>query len=178
MALRHDRAFFGRWPRRPAEISFRPAVDADRGFLAALYASTREEELAPVPWPDSAKRDFLEHQFQLQHAYYHDVFVDSDFLVILHRDEPIGRVYVHRTATEILVIDIALLLAWRGRGIGSALLGEIVDEAQRTGRHISLHVEPHNRAKRLYERLGFQMIENRGVYDYMTWTLPPGRAVS
>ena len=39
--------------------------------------------------------------------------------------------------------------------------------ADRLGRPVSLHVEPFNPARRLYERLGFRVIETRGLYELM-----------
>ena len=44
---------------RARGITLRPARDDDLPWLRTLYASTRTEELARVPWPDAAKRDFL-----------------------------------------------------------------------------------------------------------------------
>jgi ribosomal protein S18 acetylase RimI-like enzyme len=66
-------------------------------------------------------------------------------------------------------MDIALIPDWRNRGVGTRLLNEILDEAQTTGSRVTLHVEPDNPAQRLYRRLGFQLIEHRGVYDFLGW---------
>jgi ribosomal protein S18 acetylase RimI-like enzyme len=168
-----ERAFFGTYAGRSAGIHFRPIVEADRPFLLDLYASTRESELAPVPWPPEAKRAFLAQQFAAQHNYYHEVYKDSDFLLILHGDDSIGRIYVHRMPGKICVVDIALLPQHCGQGIGTALLTELIDEARATSCEINLHVEPNNPAQRLYARLGFELVEHRGAYDYLV--LPPAR---
>jgi RimJ/RimL family protein N-acetyltransferase len=162
-----ERAFFGTYAGRPEGLRFRPIADADLGFLCDLYASTREAELAPVPWPPAAKRAFLEQQFAAQHAFYHDAYKDSDFLLILHDENPIGRIYVHRMPGKICVVDITLLSAHRGHGIGTALFAELIDEARATSGEINLHVEPNNPAQRLYTRLGFRLVEHREVYDYL-----------
>lgn len=139
-------------------------------FLCALYASTRAEELAPVPWPEQEKQAFLRRQFGLQHQYYRQTFPQADFLLVLSANEAIGRIYVAREEDAINLIDIALLPQWRGRGIGTALLGELVAESERTRRAIVLHVEPNNPARRLYARCGFALVENRGVYDFLRRT--------
>ena len=166
------RAFAGVSPHRRAGITFRSITDEDRDFLCALYASTRAEELAPVPWPEEAKRAFLAQQFQLQHTHYRNTYADADFWLILADGEPVGRIYVQRTETELRVIEVSLVPAWRGRGLGSSLFAELIDEARRTQREITLHVESFNPARRLYARLGFRFIENRGVYDLMSWSPP------
>lgn len=138
----------------------------------ALYASTREEELRPLPWPDEAKRAFLASQFDLQHRHYVGTFADAAFLLILEHEQPIGRVYLHRSAHELMVIEISLVAERRGHGLGTALLTEVLDEARADGKSVSLHVESYNPAARLYARLGFEIVERGGVYDMMRWTSP------
>jgi len=50
-------------------LALRPAGPEDIAFLFRVYASTRTEELAPVPWSDEQKRAFLAMQFDLQDRY-------------------------------------------------------------------------------------------------------------
>ncbi len=152
-----------RWPG----LSFRPVDHADLPFLAMLYASTRESELAPVPWPEETKRAFLRDQFDKQHAHYRQHYQDADYWLIEHAGQPIGRVYVYRSPGEIRLMDIALIPAQRGRGVGASLLAELVDEADRHSARITLHVEGDNPVKRLYQRLGFALVEQRGPYEFL-----------
>ena len=154
---------------RPAGLHLRPIAEADFPFLRDLYASVRADELAPVPWPEAAKRSFLDEQFALQHAHYVKVYVGADFLLIEKDGTSIGRIYVYRTPAEIRLMDIALIAAERGRGIGTALVSELMEEAATTNCELTLHVEPDNPAQRLYQRLGFRLIEHRGVYDFLGW---------
>jgi ribosomal protein S18 acetylase RimI-like enzyme len=149
------------------DIMLRPIRDDDLPFLRRVYASTREEELAPVPWTRAEKDAFLGSQFALQHRYYQEHYSDADFRVILVGGVPVGRLYLARWEGEHRIVDIAVLPEHRGRGIGSRLLGEIVAEADAAGKPVSIHVEIQNRARRLYERLGFRPIEERGVYILM-----------
>jgi ribosomal protein S18 acetylase RimI-like enzyme len=166
------RAYLEACAGRPVGVSFRAIVDSDHQFLRDLYASVRAAELAPVAWPQEAKRQFLDDQFALQHQHYLKNYVGADLLLIERYGMPIGRIYVYRTATEIRLMDIALVAEQRGCGIGSALLHELMDEARATNRQLTLHVEPDNPAQRLYQRLGFSLIEHRGVYDFLGWKAP------
>ncbi len=151
---------------RPA-IALRPATPDDREALVAIYRSTREEELALTGWDDSQKAAFIEMQFSAQDRSYRDANPDGRFLVILVDGEPVGRLYVARLADELRVVDLAILPSHRGLGIGSALLADVIAEAQAAGLPIRLHVEPWNPARRLYERLGFVTIDIRGFYEFM-----------
>jgi GNAT superfamily N-acetyltransferase len=165
------------WTRAAAAgLSFRPATDDDLPFLSRLYASTRAEELAPVPWPEEQKAAFLAMQFQAQHIHYHRHYPSADWLIVLRDGEPVGRVYVERWASEHRLIDIALMPERRGTGLGAALLQDLMDDAAAAGKPLSTHVEKFNPAMRLYHRLGFVTVEDKGVYDLLRWT-PPERPV-
>jgi ribosomal protein S18 acetylase RimI-like enzyme len=153
-------------------LGLRPVVDDDLPFLCRLNASTRAQELAPVPWTDAQKAAFLTMQFQAQHAHYLQHYPDAQRLVILHDDDPVGRVYVDRWTREHRIVDIALLPEHCGRGYGSALLRDLMDEAAAAEKAVSIHVEKNNPAMRLYRRLGFVPVEDKGVYDLMRWTSP------
>ena len=139
----------------------------DGEFLYRLYASTRAEELEPVPWTDERKAEFLRMQFEAQTRHYRAHYPDAAFEVIELDGEPVGRLYVDRRPDEIRIVDISLLPAFRGRGIGTALLERIIDEADGAGKSVSIHVEKLNPARRLYEQLGFREVEDRGVYLFM-----------
>jgi ribosomal protein S18 acetylase RimI-like enzyme len=152
--------------------TLRPVTEADRGFLLSVYASTREDELAQVAWEEGAKEAFLEHQFSAQDQHYRANYPGAAFDVIEVDGEPAGRLYVHRGADEIRIMDIALAPPFRGRGIGTALVRELMEEAGAGERSLSIHVEMNNPARRLYERLGFVPAGEHGVYVLMRWTQP------
>lgn len=142
----------------------RPVATADAPFLRRVYASTREDELAVVPWSDEERDAFLRHQFDAQDAHYR-TYVDADFSVIEADGQPAGRLYVARWADEIRIMDIALLPEHRRKGIGSELLRALLAEGAATGRPVTIHVERNNPARALYERLGFvQRSDEGGVY--------------
>jgi ribosomal protein S18 acetylase RimI-like enzyme len=145
-------------------VALRPVAAADTPFLARLYASTREAELARVPWSDEQKAAFLAQQFAAQTGHYERHYAGAAFDVVLVDGAPAGRLYVARGADEIRVVDIAVAPAFRGRGIGSGLLRELLAEADAAGKRVSIHVERSNPALRLYERLGFAPAGETGVH--------------
>jgi ribosomal protein S18 acetylase RimI-like enzyme len=150
-------------------VTLRPVSAADEQFLREVYASTRAEELAAVPWNDEQKTAFLRMQFDAQDRYYREVYPHGAFDVILIEGEPAGRLYVNRGPDEIRIIDIALLPAYRRRRIGTHLLGSLQTEAALARKALTIHVERFNPALRLYERLGFQQIADRGAYLLLEW---------
>jgi ribosomal protein S18 acetylase RimI-like enzyme len=140
---------------------------ADAEFLLSVYASTRAQELAVVPWTDAELEAFLRMQFDAQDRSYRDQRPAAAFDVIVVDGVPAGRLYVDRSADEIRIVDIALLPEHRGRGVGTGLIGRIVDEGRASGRPVTIHVERGNRARALYDRLGFGQISTTGVYDLL-----------
>jgi ribosomal protein S18 acetylase RimI-like enzyme len=80
---------------------------------------------------------------------------------------PAGRLYVGRWPQTIRIVDIALLPEHRGVGVGTRLLGGLLAEADAAGKPVSIHVERFNPAMRLYRRLGFEELEDKGVYVLM-----------
>lgn len=149
--------------RRPALAAIAPGRwrwrglrDDDHAWLAALYASTRAQELQAVPWPAPAKQQFLAQQFAAQHQHYLAQYPQAHYLAIECDDQPVGRCYIDETGEDDLLVDISLFPQWRGQGIGRAVIACQQQASAARGRGVALHVLIHNTAaRRLYERLGF-----------------------
>ena len=148
-------------------LGFREETEADIPFLSSLYASTRLEELTPVPWSDAQKAAFLAQQFSAQRAHYRRHYEGAEWLVVVHHSEAVGRLYIAEWPREIRIVDIALIPQARGQGFGTALLLDLIVEATAAGKIVSIHVERMNPALSLYRRLGFREVEDKGVYLLM-----------
>lgn len=159
-------------PASLAERGFRlrHARDSDLPRLQELYADTRTDEMACVPWPLVAKQQFLNQQFALQHHHYLDHYANADFLVIDYENTLQGRYYLLRSAPQHLIVDISLMTAQRGQGIGRALIEASQQEARTLGRGMRLQVLQDNvRAQKLYEKLGFIVCDSSGMHLEMYW---------
>jgi ribosomal protein S18 acetylase RimI-like enzyme len=142
-------------------ISYREMTDADLPFVAALYATTRAREIAATGWPPEMQAAFLEQQHRAQHASYRSSYPDAEWLLIERGGEAIGRLYLARQEDMLLLIDVSLLPTERGAGLGTAILTDLL--AGETGA-VQLHVERTNAARRLYARLGFEIVEEQAIY--------------
>jgi len=154
-------------------VTLRPVAAEDEGFLYSVYASTREAELAGVNWTEKEKTAFLRQQFEAQARHYREQYDGATYHVIEVDDRPAGRLYVARWDDEIRIMDIALLPEKCGRGIGTALLRDLLNEGAGAGQRVTVHVEQFNPARRLYERLGFRWMRDVGVYVLMQWSPDP-----
>jgi ribosomal protein S18 acetylase RimI-like enzyme len=153
-------------------VSLRLITPEDVPFLARVYASTRWDELVPTGWSDEEKAVFCRRQFDAQSAHYRQHYPEASFEIIERDGAPIGRLYVARWEKEIRIVDISLLPEARGAGIGTKLLRELQEEGRAAGKSLTIHVERFNRALQLYQRLGFQEVEDKGVYLLMRWSAP------
>lgn len=153
-------------------VTLRPVVDSDREFLVALYASTRDEELSQVEWAQGQREAFIRMQFDAQDRQYRLHNPEGSFDVIEVDGRSAGRLYVDRRPGDLRIVDLSLLPAYRGAGVGSRLLTGLIEEAGDSGRIVSIHVEVHNPAAALYTRLGFVAVAEHGVYRRMERRVP------
>ena len=153
-------------------LDYRPCAAEDFDFIEALYLSTRDEELALSGWPEAEKKAFLTQQHRAQHHHYQTYYPNAERLILERGGTPIGRLYVDIWPLELRIIDISLVPATRGQGIGQAILRDVIAWAADQARGVSIHVEKFNPARRLYHRLGFVVTEDKGVYELMECGTP------
>ena len=158
------------------KILLRPVVDDDREFLLRVYECSREIELAVVPWDAAMKRAFVVHQFDAQTSHYSTEYPESRHYVIelSETSEPVGRLYVNRTNEQISILDITVLNDFRRRGVGSVVVGDLVEEARSTGRSVQVYVETFNPSKLFFTKRGFTVEGDDGVNVRLVWRINKG----
>jgi ribosomal protein S18 acetylase RimI-like enzyme len=154
------------------QVALRPVTGADRDFLIGVYGSTRDEELSQVAWAEGQREAFVRMQFDAQDVEYRTRNPDGTFDVVQVGGRAAGRLYVDRRPGDVRIVDIALLPEFRGQGVGAHLIDRLMHEAAESGCRLSIHVEVHNRAAGLYDRLGFAVVAEQGIYRRMEWTAP------
>lgn len=125
--------------------------------------------MALLDWSQEEKAAFLTMQFEAQTRHYDEHYADSEFLIVERDGRPIGRLYLQQRDDEIRIVDIALLPEDRRGGIGGCLLQQVLHRAAASALAVRIHVERNNPAMSLYERLGFEKIDDLGVYLLMEW---------
>ena len=129
-------------------IARRPATAADLEFLYRLM----RESLGPYvvqtygPWDEAERRDRFFRETNLE---THEV-VELD-------GEPVGCLCTSSSPDSVRLHRVFLLPAVQGRGIGTGLVCEVLAAARASGRPVRLRVLRVNPARRLYERLGFEV---------------------
>lgn len=157
-------------------IQLRPVTERDTAFIEMVYRSTREEELALTNWTEQQKQAFIIMQSMAQLAEYKKNCPGAVYQIIVYKKKDLGRLITWETNDAIRIVDISLLPAARGKGIGKYLFKELIDDAYKKNKKLSLHVEQNNSAQKWYEQLGFVYISKNGRYFYME-KIPAGNTL-
>jgi ribosomal protein S18 acetylase RimI-like enzyme len=136
-------SFLGPRPR-PA---LRPATETDIPFLMDL----RHQSMDAVMVAAGMTPDDEAHMRRVLYAF-------EWAQVVMLAGEPIGLLKVVRTAPVWDLIQIQLLPAAQGKGLGEQLLRTLMAQAMAAGASVKLCVLKVNPALHLYERLGFVVI--------------------
>lgn len=126
----------------------RSASESDREFLFELHCRTMREVIEKTwGWDEEWQRTDFERRFR-----------QCVVSVIEHEGRPIGGLMLEPRPDSIDIREIQVLPEWQGRGIGTAVVRQIITQAASRGAAVTLSVVPANsRAKQLYDRLGFEV---------------------
>jgi ribosomal protein S18 acetylase RimI-like enzyme len=144
-------------------ISLRPVAASDEPFLLQLYSSTRELEMSQVPWSPEQKQAFVAMQFTAQAQAYASSHPKATHETIWADGKPVGRLYLDRAPDGFHILDITIAPEFRNAGIGSQVLREIIEEADRHRKPIGIYTETFNPSQHLFARLGFLAESSDGV---------------
>jgi ribosomal protein S18 acetylase RimI-like enzyme len=154
------------------EFFLRPVTPEDYEEMVGVYASTRAAELAQVTWWDDAQKlAFCRMQYHAQKSEYDARYPDAQYDVIMLEGRTAGRFWVGRDDEQIRMLDVTILPWAQGRGVGTALVLSLIEEARASGKLLRHMVFVLNEgARRLYERLGFVVFEEvGGSHLHMEW---------
>jgi ribosomal protein S18 acetylase RimI-like enzyme len=81
-----------------------------------------------------------------------------------------GVLSVEDSSDELFLADLEIHPRWQGRGIGSAVVRSLQDEARAAGKPLTLQVlHVNSRARALYERLGFREVWRDEIRARLRW---------
>ncbi|MCE7982405.1 MAG: GNAT family N-acetyltransferase [Caldilinea sp. CFX5] len=152
-------------------FTIRPASPADEPFLwEMLYEAIYVPAGRPKPNRAILREPSLAHyvaNWGQQPGDFALLAIDQQsgqpvgaaWLRLFSADDP-GWGFVDVDTPE---VSVALLPDYRGQGIGSTLLGELIALVNSRYTALSLSVDPQNPALRLYERLGFVVVGVSGT---------------
>lgn len=151
------------------QYELRPITPADEAFLIGIYGSTREAELALVPWDAAQREMFIRFQFLAQQNHYQSEYPEAEPLLVLFDGKAAGRLYLHKRPDEIRLLDYTLAPAQRNHPGSAELIRHLMAEAASVGKPLNIHLEPFNWAQAFFEELGFAPVANNGAHVLYEW---------
>ncbi len=148
----------------------RPSEVADDPFLYDVFATTWESEVAALP-----NQNLAQHVLRIQHIAQERRFTSRypghERYIVMVGDEPAGRLYVHQHDTTMHVVDLTLMPEHRNHGLGSQILGDLLELAASTDMTVTIRVGRRNRqATDLAVRLGFRLANVDDLDNYFEWS--------
>lgn len=151
-------------------LTLRPETQEDLPFRFNLFVRSRPPEWDQVVLPVEQLTQVMNHQFWAQTETYLARFPEARFDIVELDGEPIGRIVVNRPGDRIHIVDQAIVPHLRGRGLGTAIMRQLMAEAEAGGLFMTLKVSNANDpSMRLYSRLGFEVASESLEYIEMTW---------
>lgn len=144
----------------PTNYKLRQATHNDHDFLYHLHIATiRDAVEATWGWDE-----------EFQRRYFEEHWDPGPRQIIVVEGQDVGVVQVEMYQDEIFLALIEVAPEWQGKGIGSTVIRDVQAQAREAGLPLTLHVLKANpKARRLYERLGFVVVEEREERVVMRW---------
>lgn len=142
--LIHARAAFELALQADIALQRRPATPVDIPFLLRLREQTFHAYLAEAGVAIDAETDLARVLLKFDVAE-----------ILLHEGHPAGLLKMSRSEPDWQIHQLQIAPAQQGRGLGAALLCQVMSEAAAAGAGLALSVLKRNPAQRLYRRLGF-----------------------
>jgi ribosomal protein S18 acetylase RimI-like enzyme len=140
----------------------------DEPFLRRLVVETVAAELGASAWPEPMRTHLLGVQYESRRQSHRLNFPGADSQIIRFDGADVGWIVVNTLPDEVRLVEIMIMPELRGRGIGTAVVREILAAAGDAGKPVRLSVNLMNRAAiRLYERLGFRRTGGDDVQQFM-----------
>ena len=138
-------------------IEYRPAKEKDIDFLYALHVATMKDYVDKTwGWDDC-----------FQESIFRKNYVPGEIQIIRFNGNDIGMLSVEERTDDVFLRAIEIHPDYQGKGIGTAIINMILAAGIQKGKPVRLQVLKVNPAKRLYDRLGFSVIEETATHYIM-----------
>ncbi|MGH9628804.1 MAG: GNAT family N-acetyltransferase [Bryobacteraceae bacterium] len=140
----------------------------DEPFIRRLIIETLTEQLAAWSWPGDVREPLLDAQYRIRRQGFRASAGDGPGTIVVVDDKPVAWYTAAEFDDEIRLVNLVVGSDHRGKGIGSAVLRQLLSASDHSGKRLRLSVAMNNpRASELYARLGFQRTGDDGVHLFM-----------
>ena len=145
-----------------SSLGYRPATESDIDFLYTLRLATMKEYVDKTwGWDDA-----------YQHSHLRKNYVPAKVQILTLNGQDIGMLSVEERNEDIFLKTIEIHPAFQNKGIGTAIITQIIADGFHKRKPVRLQVLKVNPAKRLYDRLGFSVIEETSTHYILLASIP------
>jgi len=146
----------------PPSFTLTPATLADRERLWRIKKNCLRHYVEETWgfWEDISQRAHFDQNYDL----------DEIRLILTDDGQLAGYIACARTPPEIALHNIMISPGYQNRGLGTAVLKNLLAEARAQKLSVRLQVLRVNPARQLYERLGFTVYEETPTHFRLRWT--------
>jgi ribosomal protein S18 acetylase RimI-like enzyme len=140
----------------------------DEPFIRRLMIETLAGQLNACSWPDEIRESLLDAQYRIRRDGFRASAENRPGTIVLIDGEPVAWYIAAEFDHEIRLVNLVVAQEHRGRGLGSAILRQLLIDSDRSGKTLRLSVAINNqRAGELYARFGFRRTGDDGVHYFM-----------
>jgi len=128
----------------------KPATMEHYGFIYHIRKVTLEEYIEKIwGWDE-----------EYQQSDFRECFIPEKNKIIVYDNEEIGYLETSEEDNIVYIVELEILPEYQGKGIGSSIIKDIIEYGGASQKKVNIGCFKINRgAKRLYESLGFKVIE-------------------
>lgn len=138
----------------------RAASESDRVWLRRLHHATMRDAVDSMWGWDEAAQDTL----------FDGSLTTENLQIVQAEARDVGVVAVTRRPSECFLVNIQIVPDCQGQGLGTALIRDLQDQARAEDIPVALRVILSNRARMLYEQLGFVITGQSDTHYYLRWS--------
>jgi ribosomal protein S18 acetylase RimI-like enzyme len=140
------------------DIKLIHATENDSEFFMELFSEIKGSELLLHSWPPTIREQLLSMQYRGFMKSIQEEYPNHEDFLILFQSKMAGRLQIEKNDSFFRIINISLMPDFRGKGIGSYILKNILKEANLRQIPVELDVDVSNPAFFVYQNLGFNII--------------------
>ncbi|TDE43213.1 N-acetyltransferase [Flavobacterium rhamnosiphilum] len=129
------------------ELTYRKCLNTDIEYLLWLRKKTMNEHLIYSGIDISHENHLKRIMFQFEQAK-----------IILLKDQKIGLLKILEQQSNIEIIQIQIEPLYQGKGIGQKIIKSVIEKLSDEKLSVTLSVLKENKAKKLYDSIGFKVI--------------------
>lgn len=143
--------------------SFRPITEADRDLVHEIFRAAMKENTVEAygEWHEIAQR--AEHD-------QHFGFIAEHGWIIVIEGHDAGFLAIKEYQDHIKLVALHIVPEFQEQGIGRTIIENLLADARQKSKPVRLEVLKTNPARRLYERLGFTVVDDSDEHVYVMST--------